>query len=176
MCTYFWPVYRCFHDLSRASMSCCRWSSSLCVQAIVVMAWEVYCLMEWRRRPKAVMVEGWVSSLLSWGFELKSISYPSNSAESSISFNFTYHFPLKRQFWTIFRAPRNPHGYQWLSMAIHGHPWRLLLALRPKTCVWASLGEVAMAMGPPEMDGWMILWIMPNMVINYKFSVISHNL
>ena len=136
-------MYTCFHVLSwrrifffRSSMSCCRWSSSLCVPATVVRAWEVYCLMAWRRRITETG-DGWGSSaklLVMWSEKLW---YPSK--QWSI-ITFTYHFPsFKRLFFGPFsETASNSQAMDiWPSMA--SKPWRWLLALRPKTCVWASL-------------------------------------
>lgn len=115
-------MYTCFHVLSwrrifffRSSMSCCRWSSSLCVPATVVRAWEVYCLMAWRRRITETG-DGWGSSaklLVMWSEKLW---YPS---KQWLIITFTYHFPsFKRLFLDHFQrrpATRKPWTY--------GHPW-----------------------------------------------------
>lgn len=160
-------MYTCFHVLSwrrifffRSSMSCCRWSSSLCVPATVVRAWEVYCLMAWRRRITETG-DGWGSSaklLVTWSEKLW---YPS---KQWLIITFTYHFPsFKRQIWSH-PWPVNPGGGSW--------PWDRRLAFERLLAFripCGAHGEVTI--WPPEMDGWIIL---NNVKYGYYVVIISY--
>ena len=85
--------------------------------------------------PKPAMVEGRVPSFLSCG--VKNYGTPQSSGQSSLSHIISHH--LNGFFFGPFsETASNSQAMDiWPSMA--SKPWRWLLALRPKTCVWASL-------------------------------------